>query len=147
MNIIQIFETDCLDNLPLAIRRNLFYLHDGTPSYSVILSIMFIKCFWWLMEPTIVLFPDYPALQIECNTHITTTEGSCVRLDGSWKYLNVFLSLEFSNLDIFLCTFALPVPKFLKYFIIWLTTYDDGFCFCGWRKVNVSHVLNITFSY
>jgi hypothetical protein len=33
LNILHNFETDYLDNLPLAVRRNLFYQHDGAPPH------------------------------------------------------------------------------------------------------------------
>jgi hypothetical protein len=43
LNILQNFETDYLDNLPLAVRRNLFYQHDGAPPHGSYLIDNFLQ--------------------------------------------------------------------------------------------------------
>jgi len=43
LNILHNFETDYLDNLPLAVRRNLFYQHDGAPPHGGYLIDNFLQ--------------------------------------------------------------------------------------------------------
>ena len=43
MNILHNFEADYLDNLPLAVHRNLFYQHDGGPPHGGYLIDNFLQ--------------------------------------------------------------------------------------------------------
>lgn len=104
LNILHNFETDYLDNLPLAVRRNLFYQHDGAPPHGGYLIDNFLQNVFddrWIANNGPFLWPprspDHSVLDFFIwgtvkdrvyNTPVTTMEDCMERVRNEFTNLS-----------------------------------------------------------